>query len=64
MLEFQSFTFMNGQDAYSVAYIALDSLATDSFVPFAYEGVNIRRIVLRKLVQLVVEGADIRTLLV
>ena len=55
---------MNGQDAYAVVHIALDSFATDGLVPFVYKGVNIRRIVLRKLVQLVVEGADICTLLV
>ena len=64
MFELQSFTLMNGQDAYSVAYIALDSLATDGFVPFVYKGINIRRIVLREFVQLVVEGSDICTLLV
>ena len=64
MIELQSFTFMNGQDADAAVRIALYGLVANSFFPFADKGIDIRRVVLRKLVQLVVESTDIGTLFV
>ena len=64
MAELQSLTLVNGQDAHAMCTVALNGLAADGLVPLADKGVNVRRVVLCKLVQLVVEGAEIRALVV
>ena len=64
MIELQSFTFVNGQDADAAVRIALYGLAANGFFPFADKGIDVRRVVLRKLVQLVVERTDIGTLFI
>ena len=63
-VELQAFTLVDGENADAVSLAALDGLAADGFFPFVDESVNIRGIVLRKLVQLVVESADVGSLLV
>ena len=64
VVELQAFALVDGENADAVSLAALDGLAADGFFPFVDESVNIRGIVLRKLVQLVEESADIGTLLV
>ena len=64
MAELQSLTLVDGQNAHAMRAVALNGLAADGLVPLADKGVNVRRVVLCKLIQLVVEGAEIRALVV
>ena len=54
MVKLQSLAFVDGQDADAVGLGALYGLAADVFLPFADKGIDVRRVVLDKLVQLVV----------
>ena len=62
--ELQSLRLVYRQDAHAAGLVALDGLPADGRFPLADKGVDIGGIVLRKLVQLVVECAEIRTLVV
>ena len=64
VLELQALALVDGEDADAVRLGALDGLGADGLLPFADEGGDVGRLVLREFVQLVVEGADVGTLLV
>ena len=64
MRELQTFTLMDGEDAYAISGITLYGLTANVFVPFAQESVDVAGVILHKHVQLVVERTDIGTLLV
>ena len=53
---------MDGQDADAVSLCTLDGLGTYRLVPFAYKRVDIGRLVLTELSQLVEESTDVTTL--
>ena len=64
MLKLQSLTFVDRKNAYAVGGVALDGLAADGLFPLVDEGVDVRCVVLHKLVQLVIEGTQVGTLLI
>ena len=64
MVELQALALVNGKDADAVVYVALYRFAANGLVPLAHKGVDICGVILRKLVQLVVESTDVGTLLV
>ena len=63
VVKLQPLALVDGQDAYAVALGTLDGLGTDGLLPFADKSVDVGGVVLCKLVQLVVEGADVGALL-
>ena len=61
IVEFEALTLVDREDADAVGGDALDSFATDGLLPFRNKGIDVCAVVEGKLVELVVEHADICT---
>ena len=63
MIELQSLRLMDRDQTDAIDHIALDCLATERLIPFIQERVDVRRVLIDKRCQLVIEGTDIGTLI-
>ena len=63
MVELQSLTLVDGDETDTISGIAMDALFMDGIVPFRQEGLDVAAIICQIAIQLVIERADIGTLL-
>ena len=61
---FETLALVDRENADAVLFAVLDGLTAERLLPLGHKGVDVSAVFLRKLVQLVVEGTDIRTLFV
>ena len=63
MVELQSLRLMDRDQTDAIDHVALDRLATERLIPFIQERVDVRRVLVDKRCQLVIEGTYIGTLI-
>ena len=64
MVELQSLGLMNAYKAYAAEFVTLNGFCTEILVPLAKKAVNIGTVICCKVCQLVVEGTDVRALII